>query len=53
MSEGEALILKKNSTKIIFDEKTTNTGGKVFLLTTKIYKNPNNTTLLVPNRRKT
>ena len=32
MSEGEALILKKFSTQIRFDEKMANIGGKGFML---------------------
>ena len=35
--EGETLILKKNSTKIHFDKKMANSGGELFLLTTKFY----------------
>ena len=48
-SEGETLILKTKSTKIRFDEKIANNGGKGLILATKFYKNPNDATLLVPN----
>ena len=41
-SEGETLILRKNAPRIHFDKKIANTGSKIFLLTTKLYKNPNN-----------
>ena len=41
-SEGEALILKKNSTEITFDKKMANNGGEGFLLTTKFYKSATN-----------
>ena len=49
-SEGEALILKRNSTKIRFDEKIANKSGEGFLLTTKFYKSANNTALLAPEK---
>ena len=51
-SEGEALILKKNSTKIRFDEKMENKSSKGFLLTTKFYKSANNAAILDPKKRK-
>ena len=38
MSEGKSLILKKKTTKISFDKKTSNTGGNEFILTNNIYK---------------
>ena len=37
---GEALILNKNSTKIHSNDKMANNSVKGFILTTKIYKNP-------------
>ena len=46
ISEGEALILKKNPTGILFDKKMVNTGGKGFIFTANIYKNPNCDALL-------
>ena len=49
-SEGETLTHKKKSSKICFDKKMTNTGGKSFLLTTNLYKNPNYTALLGHNK---
>ena len=52
-SEGETLILKKNSTEILFDKKIVNKSGKEFILTTKFHKSTNDTTLLEPNKRKT
>ena len=51
-SEGEALILRKNSTKICFDEKMVNKSGKGFLLTTKFYKSKNYVAPLTPEKRK-
>ena len=51
-SEGKALILKKNSTKIRFVKEMANNSGKEFILTTNFYKNPNNAVLLVPKKRK-
>ena len=50
-SEGEVLILKKNSTKIRFVKEMANNSGKGFILTTNFYKNPNNAVLLVPKKR--
>ena len=41
-SEGEILIIKKNSTEICFDEKMENKSGRGFLPTTKFYKISNN-----------
>ena len=52
-SEGESLILKTNSTEICFDNKLANSGGKGFLLTTKLCKNPNYAAFLVPEEQKT
>ena len=48
MSEGETLILKKNSTKIRFDKKIANSGSIGFLLTMKVYKSANNAAFLAP-----
>ena len=45
-SEGETLILRKNAPRIHFDKKIANTGSKIFLLTTKLYKNPNDAAIL-------
>ena len=45
MSEGENLILKKNSTKVCFDNNISNNGGKGFVLATKIYKSTEQATL--------
>ena len=52
-SEGEALILRKNSTKISFDDKMANKSIKGFLLTTKFYKSTNDAAPLPPKKRKT
>ena len=46
MSEDETLIFKKTSTGICFENKMTNNGGKVFLLSTKLYKSTNNAATL-------
>ena len=51
VSEGEALILKKNSTEIRFDKKIVNNGGEGFILTTKFYNSPNDAALLVPKKQ--
>ena len=51
-SKGETLILKKKSTKICFDKKIANNGGKGFLLTTKFYKSANYAAILSPEKRK-
>ena len=45
-SEGQILILERNPNNICFDEKMANNGGKLFLLSTKFYKNANDTALL-------
>ena len=45
-SEVDTLILKKKSTKICFDDKMWNNGGRGFLLATNFYKSANNTALL-------
>ena len=52
-SESDILILKKNSTKIRFDNKMANNSVKGFLLTTKFYKSANSTDFLVPERQNT
>ena len=51
-SEGETLILKKNTADIHFDKKMENKAGKKFLLTTKFYKSANDAALLAPQKRK-
>ena len=50
MSEGEALIPKKISTEIRFDQKMKNNGSEGFLSITKFYKNPNGAAILDPNK---
>ena len=45
-SEEKSLILKINTTKIHFDKRMANTRGNVFLFTLKIYKKPNNNSIL-------
>ena len=50
-SDGDILILKIKSTKIRFDEKIANNGGKGIILATRLYTNPNNAALLVPNNQ--
>ena len=50
-SDGKTLILKKNSTKIRFDEKMANTAGEGFLFTTKFYKSANDAADLAPEKR--
>ena len=50
-SEGEALILQRNSTEIRSDEKITNSGSKGLLLTTKLYQSANGAALLDPKKR--
>ena len=52
-SEDETLILKKNSTDIIFDEKMANKTIKGFLLTTNFYKSTNDAALLDLKNRNT
>ena len=47
-SEGNTLILKKNSTNICFGEKMANNSGKGFILTTKFYKIMINDVILYP-----
>ena len=49
--DSKEWILKKNYAKIRFVEKMENTSGKGFLLTTKIYNNPNNAALLGPKKQ--
>ena len=44
-SEGETLILNKNSTNIRFDKKMANIGSERFILTTRFYKNANSDSL--------
>ena len=46
ISEFGELIFKKNPTQFIFDEEMANTGGKLFLLTTNLYKYPKDSFLL-------
>ena len=46
-SEVETLILKKNSTEILFDKKMVNKYRKWFLLTTEFYNISNDAALLV------
>ena len=53
MSEGEILILQKNSAKICFDEKMVNKAGEWFLLTTKLYQSANDVVQLVPKKQNT
>ena len=50
-SEGETKIFNKNPTKISFDEKMVNNGGKGFILTTKFYNNTKNDDILGPNKK--
>ena len=52
ISEVEALIINKSSTKIRFGDKMANNGGKVFQETTHFYKSPNYATVLVPEKCK-
>ena len=52
-SEGDTLILKRNLTKIRFDEKIANNGSKGLILATKFYMNPNDADILVPNNQNT
>ena len=52
MSEGDSLILRKNTTKIHFNDKMTNNGGKEFLLATKFYKSSNDDSILAPDNWK-
>ena len=52
-SEDQILILKKNPNDICFDKKMANNGDKVFLLTTKFYKNANDTALLSSKKQNT
>ena len=49
-SEGETLLLRKNSTGIRFDKKMANKAGEGFLPTTKFYKSANNADLLAPKK---
>ena len=51
-SEGDTLILKKNTTKIRFDNKMANKYGKGFVLTTRFYNSANNAALLDSKKRK-
>ena len=41
-SEVEALIIRKNPTKIRFDNRTANTGNEGFFVTIKIHNRPIN-----------
>ena len=50
-SEGEALKLKRKSSKICFGKKMTNKSREGFLLTTKFYKSVNDTAILAPGKR--
>ena len=52
MSEVDALIPNKNSSKIIFDKKMANKARKGILLITKFYKSTNNAAVLYPQKRK-
>ena len=52
MSEFDTVILNRNSTRIGFDEKMANNGGKGFLLTTNFYKSANNNVILARKNRK-
>ena len=47
-SEGDALMLRKNSNHIRFDKKMANSGGKGFLLTTNLSKGAKNASILAP-----
>ena len=51
--EGETLILKKNSTKIRFDEKMANKSKKGFMITTKFYKSENDAAIFSTKKQKT
>ena len=50
-SEGETLILKKNSTEIRFNKKMVKNDGEGFILTINFYKSPINAVLLGPEKR--
>ena len=50
-TEYEALILKKNSTKIRFDKKMANKYSEEYILTTKFYNISNYATILEPKKR--
>ena len=50
-SEGEALMIKKNLTKISLDKRMAKNGGKWFILTTKFYKSTNDAALLAPDNQ--
>ena len=42
--------MKKNPAKICFDKKMVNNSGKLFILTTNLYKNANTTALLASKK---
>ena len=50
-SQGDTLILKKNSTDIHFDKKMAKRSGKGFLPTTNFYKSANNAAIYPPNKK--
>ena len=51
-SEGENVILKKNSTEIRSDKKMVNKFGEGFLLTTNFHNSANKAAILVPKKQK-
>ena len=50
ISEEELTILKKNTTKIRFDNKMANTSNGGFLMATKLYNNPSGAAILGSNK---
>ena len=50
-SEVEALILRKNSTRIRFDNRMANTVNESFFVTIKIHKRPINTAITDPMKK--
>ena len=52
-SEGETLILKKNSTEFCSDKKMVNKDIRGFLQTTKFYKSKNAANPFLPKKRNT